>query len=227
MSDAAYQAKYLSMARLLWDASKGVPQGIPNNYTEFLGHDYSDGSVSLAPLLSIFEYAEGLEPEEWDEAVEILGKVDPSEWPFIEDVVSVDAQELLRIYDEDASLGLETEDFIEDSLGSGEKCETVLQRVIESVFGSPIEKVRSNSGDFPKEENKFLQKSDGTFAGTFTHGDHKFNFEIVPTESGWLCTYRMKADSLDSLPPIPNEHKDEDDVTKRDYSRRVRNRGWK
>jgi hypothetical protein len=227
MSDAAYQAKYLSMARLLWEAAEGLPERISNDYSNYLRHDYVDGSVSFAPLINKFDFADGLEPEEWDEAVEILGKVNPADWPFVDDIVSVDAEELLRIYDQDATPDGDTQDFIEDSLGCGEKCEQVLQRVIESVFGSPVEKIRSNSGDFPKEENKFLQKGDGTFAGTFMHGDHKFNFEIAPTESGWLCTYRMKADSLDSLPPVPNEHKDEDDETKQDYKRRVRARGWK
>jgi hypothetical protein len=224
MQDAAYMAKYLSMARLLWEASEGVSHGIPANYAEYLGHSYDDGSVSLVSLLNRFEYAETLEPEEWDEAVEILGKVNPIDWPFSEDVTSVNATELLTIFDEEEEEAL---NYVEDSLGTGEKCERVLQKVIESVFGSPIEKVRSNSGDFPKEENKFLQKGDGTFAGTFVHGDHKFTFEIAPTESGWLCTYRMKADSLDKLPPIPNEHKEEDDATKRDYGRQTRTRGWK
>jgi len=227
MSDAAYQAKYLSMARLLWEASEGLAERIPDDYTYHLNHDYSDGSISLASLINRFEFAEGLEPEEWEEAIEILGKVNPGDWPFVDDIVSVSLEDLLHVYDEDAVPLNDTEDFIEDSLGTGEKCEKVLEKVIESVFGSPVEKVRSNSGDFPKEENKFLQKPDGTFAGTFMHGDHKFHFEIAPTESGWLCTYRMKADSLDSLPPIPNEHKEESDETKKDYTRRVRTRGWK
>lgn len=228
MSDAAYQAKYLSMARLLWDASNGIPQEIPNNYVEFLGHNYSDGSVSLAPLLSKFEYTEGLEPEEWDEAVEILGKVNPTDWPHLEDVKSVNVEELVRVFDtDDKDLTESSHDFIEDSLGTGEKCEQVLRKVIESVFGSPVEKVRSSSGDFPKEENQFLQKGDGTFAGMFSFGDNNFDFEIAPTENGWLCTYRMKAESLDKLPPIPNEDKDEDDESKKDYTRRVRTKGWK
>jgi hypothetical protein len=226
MSDAAYQAKYLSMARLLWEAAEGLPKRIPNTYSGYLEHDYADGSVSLAPLINRFEYAETLEPEEWDEAVEILGKVNPSDWPFTDDITSVNVEELLRIYDSDASSFEDSENFVEDSLGTGERCEKVLQSVIESVFGSPVEKVRSNSGDFPKEENKFLQKPDGTFAGTFLHNDHKFHFEIAPTESGWLCTYRMSVSSLDGLPPIPNEDKEEEDPTKKNYSRRIRHRGW-
>jgi len=227
MSDAAYQAKYLSIARLLWEASEGNPQSIPDSYASSLVHNYTDGSVSLANLINRMEYSESLEPEELEEAIETLGKVDPEDWPFFEDIATVCVEELLKVYDEDATPGLDTEDFIEDSLGCGEKCEKVLQKVIESVFGSPVEKVRSDSGDYPKEENKFLQKSDGTFAGTFVFDDHKFIFEIAPTESGWLCTYRLKAESLDKLPPIPNEDKEEEDPTKKDYTRRVRTRGWK
>lgn len=226
MSDVAYQAKYLSVARLLWEAAEGLAERIPDDYSNYLQHDYVDGSVSLAQLINRFDFVDGLEPQEWDEAVEILGKVNPSDWPFVDDIVSVNAEELLRIYDEDTTHEMGTQDFIEDSLGCGEKCEQVLQKVIESVFGSPVEKVRSNSGDYPKEENKFLQKGDGTFAGTFSHGGHRFTFEIVPTESGWLCTYRMKADTLDKLPPVLTEHTDESDKTKQSYTRKTRSRGW-
>ena len=225
-SDAAYRARYLAAARTLWDCSKGNPAEIPCNYTEHLEHRYSDGSVSLVPTLSKFEFADALEPEEWDEAVELLSKVSEHDWPNVEDIESVNLEELLRIYDTDAC-SMETSDYVEDNLGTAEKCEKVLKAVIESVFGEEIDSVRSKSGDFPTVDNKFLQIGDGTFSGTFIHGDHKFNFEVFPDESGWTVTYRMSSQTLDALPPLHDADKQEDDPTKKDYSRRVRKTGWR
>jgi len=48
-------------------------------------------------------------------------------------------------------------------------------------------------------------------------------FEIFPDENGWSVTYRLHWDSQDKLPPIP----DADDPKKTDYTRQIRNRGWK
>jgi hypothetical protein len=219
MADAAYQAKYLPMARLLWDASQGVPQDIPSDYCEHLHHKYIDGDISLVPLLSKFDYTEGLEDSEVEEAIEMLGKVCPNDWPNLEDIEGVSVEELLRIYDEDAS----SLDFVEDNLSTAEKVEKVLIEVISSVFGDRVSEIRSEKGYFANPKNNFLQEEDGTFAGTFKHGDNKFIFEVAPAEDGWLCTYRMHWDSLEKLPPIPQQ----DDQSKTDYTRKVRNRGWK
>jgi hypothetical protein len=219
MADAAYQAKYLPMARLLWDASQGVPQDIPSDYCEHLHHEYVDGDISLVPLLSKFDYTEGLEDSEVEEAIEMLGKVCPNDWPNLEDIEGVSVEELLRIYDEDAS----SLDFVEDNLSTAEKVEKVLIEVISSVFGDRVSEIRSEKGYFANPKNNFLQEEDGTFAGTFKHGDNKFIFEVAPAEDGWLCTYRMHWDSLEKLPPIPQQ----DDQSKTDYTRKVRNRGWK
>jgi hypothetical protein len=219
MADAAYQAKYLPMARLLWDASQGVPQDIPSNYCEHLHHEYVDGDISLVPLLSKFDYTEGLEDFEIEEAIEMLGKVSPSDWPNLEDIEGVSVEELLRVYDEDASAF----DFVEDNLSTAEKVEKTLIEVISSVFGDKVSTVRSEKGYFANPKNNFLQEDDGTFAGTFMYDGNKFMFEVAPAEDGWLCTYRMHWDSVDKLPPIPQQ----DDQNNNDYTRKVRNRGWK
>ena len=219
MADAAYQAKYLGIARLLWQASEGDPGRIPLDYAEHLSHTYADGDISLASLLPKFDYTEGLEDFEVEEAIEMLGRVNPEDWPLVEDVEGVSVEELLRVYDEDAS----EFDFVEDNLSTAEKVEKVLIEVISSVFGDKVSTIRSEKGYFANPKNNFLQEDDGTFAGTFMHDGNKFMFEVAPAEDGWLCTYRMHWDSVDKLPPIPQQ----DDAKDNDYTRKVRNRGWK
>lgn len=204
---------------MLWEASSGNPADIPDNYAEHLNHTYTDGSISLAALLNKFDYVEGLEPHEIEEAIEMLGKVTPGEWPDVDDIEGVSVEELLRVYDESAT-GF---DFVEDNLSTADKVEKVLTEVISSVFGDRVSNIRSEKGYYANPKNNFLQADDGTFEGTFNYGDNKFIFEVAPTESGWLCTYRLHWDSLDKLPP---KH-DEDDSNKNDYTRRVRHRGWK
>lgn len=217
--DSAYQAKYLGIARLLWQASEGNPARIPLDYAEHLNHTYVDGSISLAPLLAKFDYTEGLEDFEVEEAIEMLGRVNPEDWPHVEDVEGVSVEELLRVYDEDAS----EFDFVEDNLSTAERVEKVLIEVISSVFGDKVSTIRSEKGYFANPKNNFLQEEDGTFAGTFMYDGNKFMFEVAPAEDGWICTYRMHWDSVDKLPPIPQQ----DDQSKTDYTRKVRNRGWK
>jgi hypothetical protein len=204
---------------MLWNASEGCPENIPESYCEHLNHKYVDGDISLVSLLSKFDYTEDLEDFEVEEAIEMLGKVDPEDWPNIEDIESVSIEELLHIYDEDASVF----EFVEDNLGTSEKVEKVLIEVISSVFGDRVSSIRSEKGYFGNPKNKFLQADDGTFAGTFMYDGNKFIFEIAPAEDGWICTYRMHWDSVDKLPPVVQA----DDKKDTDYTRRVRNRGWK
>jgi hypothetical protein len=219
MADAAYQAKYLGIARMLWQASEGDPSTIPANYCEHLRHEYVDGDISLVSLLSKFESFSELEDQEIEEAIEILGKVSPRDWPDVEDIKGISAEELLRVFDEDAC----SFDFVEDNLSTAEKVEKVLIEVISSVFGDKVSTIRSEKGFFANPKNNFLQEEDGTFAGTFMYDGNKFMFEVAPSEDGWLCTYRMHWDSVDKLPP----YHDEENPDKNDYTRRVRHRGWK
>jgi hypothetical protein len=206
------------MARLLWDCSQGNPQDIPADYCEHLRHEYIDGDISLVPLLSKFDYTEGLEDFEVQEAIEMLGKVSPGDWPNIDDIEGISVEDLIRAYDEDAC----SFDFVEDNLGTAEKVEKVLIEVISSVFGDRVSSVRSEKGYFANPKNNFLQEEDGTFAGTFDYDGNKFVFEVAPAEDGWICTYRLHWDSVKSLPP-----KVEEDEKDKDYTRKVRHRGWK
>jgi hypothetical protein len=219
MADAAYTAKYLGIARMLWEASEGDPSAIPADYCEYLNHEYIDGDISLVSLLNKFDYTEELEDFEIEEAIEALGKVNPEDWPNIEEIEGVSLEELLKVYEKDAS----EFDFVEDNLSTAEKVEKVLIEVISSVFGDKVSTIRSEKGYFANPKNNFLQEDDGTFAGTFEYDGNKYLFEVAPVENGWICTYRMHWDSADKLPP---KH-DEDDKDKNDYERKVRHRGWK
>jgi hypothetical protein len=217
--DSAYTAKYLGISRMLWEASKGDPLSIPADYCEHLRHEYVDGDISLVSLLNKFDYTEGLEDFEIEEAIEMLGKVRPEDWPNVEDIEGVSVEDLLHVYDENAS----EFDFVEDNLSTAEKVEKVLIEVISSVFGDRVSTIRSEKGYYANPKNNFLQEDDGTFAGTFEYDGNKFLFEVAPAENGWLCTYRMHWDSIDKLPPINQS----DDETQTDYTRHVRHRGWK
>ena len=217
--DSAYTAKYLGIARMLWETSDGDPSSIPADYCEYLNHEYIDGDISLVSLLNKFDYTEGLEDFEVEEAIEAIGKVCPEDWPNIEDIEGVSVEDLLKVYDEDAS----EFNFVEDNLSTAEKVEKVLIEVISSVFGDKVSTIRSEKGYFANPKNNFLQEDDGTFAGTFEYDGNKFMFEVAPAEDGWICTYRMHWDSVNKLPPITQS----DDETQTDYTRRVRHRGWK
>jgi hypothetical protein len=219
MADTAYTAKYLGIARMLWEASEGDPSAIPADYCEYLNHEYIDGDISLVSLLNKFDYTEELEDFEIEEAIEALGKVNPDDWPNIEEIEGVSLEELLKVYEKDAS----EFDFVEDNLSTAEKVEKVLIEVISSVFGDKVSTIRSEKGYFANPKNNFLQEDDGTFAGTFEYDGNKYLFEVAPVENGWICTYRMHWDSADKL---PQKH-DEDDKDKNDYERKVRHRGWK
>jgi hypothetical protein len=216
--DSAYTAKFLGIARMLWEASEGNPSDIPADYCEHLKHEYIDGDISLVSLLSKFDYTEELEDFEIDEAIEMLGKVNPEDWPNIEDIQSISLEEVLKIYDEDAS----NFDYVEDNLSTAEKTEKVLIEVISSVFGDKVSTIRSEKGFFANPKNNFLQEEDGTFAGTFEYDGNKFMFEVYPDEQGWGVTYRLHWDSLKSLPPRTDKPEEE-----KDYTRKTRNRGWK
>lgn len=223
MSDTAYMALAKRSLPLLIEGVKGDFASIPDQYLEYLAHEYSDGDISLLPALSRLEGADELEPWQFEEVLEALGKVDPNEWPDLYNIESIFAPGILDKFSET----LENEDelqYVEDNLGTSEKTQKVLKGVIESVFGEPVEKIRSRQGKFPSQSNNFLQEKDGTFAGTFQFKDHLFEFEIAPTERGWICTYRLTEGSLDKLEKPQFKQKKQGKVHHR---RKVRSQGWR
>lgn len=219
--DAAYQAKYLGMARLLWETTGGDFSSIPEDYCEYFRHEYADGDISLVSLLHKFDCSETLEQEEIEEAIEILGKVNPGDWPFEEDIEDVSPEKIISLYGDDSSPS--SLEFVEDNLSVGEKTERVLEKAISSVFGSTVSKIRNQKGHEPNFVNNFLQEEDGTFVGTFEWEGHTFLFEVFPDEQGWVLTYRMDPKCLDKMPPIPEQDK----VNSKNQGRHIRHRGWK
>jgi hypothetical protein len=223
MSDAAYLTRILPVAKTLWNAAEGDPRSIPEDYLRHLNHVYADRDISMVSLLGRFDCTEELEAQELEEAIEMLCKVDPNDWPLADDITDVDAAALLGVYDEDATDGY---DFVEDNLGTSVTVEKALRAILESVVGESIERVRAKGGGYFHQDNKFGQAEDGTWEGSFHQGDNSFIFEIFPSESSWTVTYRLDPETLDNLPPVPPEHLPEEE-RKQDYNRPRRTRGWK
>lgn len=213
--DAAYLAKINPIARLLVESSCGDFNAIPSWYSDFLYHEYDDGDVSLMGTLSKFRSESGLESWELDDIFDLISKVDPDRWPDPDDIESVDTDRLVSYH-----FSEECPEFVEDNLGASEKVQRVLKAVIESVFEDSVGTIRDKKGKFPSPSNNFLQSKDGTFEGTFKHGDFEFLFEVTPTESGWICSYRLSEKSLDKL-EFP-EPKKEVSVRRKSF----RARGW-
>jgi hypothetical protein len=218
VDDKAFQAKFLPMALLLLGASEGCPENIPGHYAGHLSHTYVDGDLSMGGLLHKVEEFSEMGEEEIEEAIEMLGKVNPNDWPNFEDIQSISLEEVLRIYDEDAP----EFDFVEDNLSTAEKTEKALIEAISSVFGDRVSTIRSEKGYYASPKNNFLQEDDGTFAGTFEYEGHKYIFEVYPDENGWAVTYRMHWNTFKDLPP--KTHKTEEE---KDHTRRVRHRSWR
>lgn len=226
MSDSAYLASSRKSLEYLIEGASGDLGSIPQYYLDYFAHIYQDGDISLLPALSKVKDAEDLEPWQLDEVLDVLEKVNPNEWPDLDSINSISAPHLLGQNPvEDNFSERDGWEYVEDNLGTSEKVQKALKGVIESVFGDDVSTIRSKKGKFPSPENNFLQDKDGTFAGTFKFEGHTFEFEIAPTEKGWICTYRVGEDSLDKLEK-PNLRKHGEKPKDRG-PRRVRNQGWR
>ncbi len=221
-SDLSYFAHCSSMAHLLLEACGGNASRIPQDYLDNFAHEFADGDVSLVSALSRVNGVGDLSPEEVDETLEILQKVNPNHWPSTESIESIFPEKLWDSASDPQSL---SDNFVEDNLGTAEKVERVLTSVIESVFGDSVNSIRDAKGKYPSSSNDFLQVDDGTFTGTFQHDTHRFNFEIAPTEQGWICTYRLDEPSLDAIPQIVKDVKRDD--KKNTDMKKIRSQGWK
>jgi hypothetical protein len=222
-SDSAYLYSCEKGLRLLIEATHGDYSEIPQGYLDYFNHEFSDGDISLVPAVNTFENTDFLEIWEIEEAVETLSKVDPRQWPDVDDIVRVDVPALLDFDDSPLPKDAANWEYVEDNLGTSEKVQKALKGVIESVFGKGVSQVRSKTGQYPSAKNNFLLEKDGTFAGIFKFEDYTFEFEVAPTERGWLCTYRLDEKSLEKLEKPQFKGKREHKVSRR----KVRNRGWR
>jgi hypothetical protein len=220
-ADFSYTQYYNQVAQLLLQGSEGNFSSLPEHYIDSLEHVFSDGDISLVSAIFQSDGLSELTPEQVDEVLEILHKVNPSEYPDSEAILQFNAGDLLSPeWQEEQEF-----DYVEDNLGTAEKTEKVLKAAIESIFRDSIHSIRDQKGKFPSVDNNFLQQGDGTFAGVFSHGNFKFAFEVTPTEKGWVCTYRMDESSLDSLPKRLVDAAKTD--TSKKVTRPVRSRGWR
>lgn len=216
-SDWTYASTYANNLKLLFQASGESWAGIPEEYLAHFYHEYEDGDISLLPLVNKLSNTDFLEDCQIDEVVEVLSKVNASEWTDLDSVEAIDAESIL------SNSFANISDYVEDNLSTADKVEKVLKVVIEDSFDKGVQYIRSRKGKYPSPENNFLQEEDGTFAGIFSYKGHLFNFEIAPTEKGWLCTYRMSEKSLDSLEKP--EFTGKSDGKKKQH-RKVRSQGW-
>jgi hypothetical protein len=217
--DDAFLHNYATTCHLLLDASGGEFVRIPENYASFLAHDYSDGSISALPAIHTVTGTDLLSDGEINTLLSQLAKVNPEEWPELSDIANIDANSLLS-----TETNTTQYNFVEDNLSTAAKVDSVLTQVLEETFKAKVHSIRDNKGSYPSPSNNFLQQSDGTFAGTFTHDTFKFYFEIAPTESEWICTYRLSERSLDTIPK-KTKNTERDGKVKMEH-RKIRSRGW-
>jgi len=202
---------------MLWNASEGNPSGIPAHYLAHLDHTWDDGDISLVRCLDRFDCSEEVTDLDLEEAIELLGKVNPEDWPDINNIETISIDDLLFDSEEE-----EVKNYTESEHELSEKVEKVLTHCIESVFGEKIAKVRTVNGKYFTKNGQYGQDSDGSFKGSFEYNGYKFSFQIYPDESGWSVSYRLNPESLDSLPPIPP-----DEGKQEVQERRNRNKGWR
>jgi hypothetical protein len=222
-SDSSYLYNCEKVIRILLDATHGDWESIPQEYLDYFYYEFSDGDISLIPAVNTFANTDFLEIWQVEEAAELLRKVDPKEWPDVDDIVQVNVPSLLEFDELSAPANLEKWQFVEDNLSTSDIVQRALKGVIESVFGKGISQIRSKTGQYPSSKNNFLLERDGTFAGMFKYNDFSFEFEIAPTEKGWLCTYRLDEKSLDKLEKPEFKGKRDHKVNRR----KVRSRGWR
>ena len=193
-------------------------KGLSLEYLRFFDHRYSNGDISLLRCLPKVEDIENLTYGDKQEVIEKLSRVDPNGWPEPEDIEEIDPGRLL----EEESVEF---DFLEDNLGSSQYLEETLAKVIKESFGREIHNIRSKKGNFPSQDNDFLQQEDGTFSGTFEYEKLVFLFEIAPTSKGWITTYRLSEKSLNELEKT--NHRDPKGDTSLSPKRKVRSQSWR
>lgn len=216
-TDRQYLSSCGKSFALVFEGAKGDWDNVAEPYLEYFHHSFDNGDISLLPLFPLVENTEDLAQDELQSVIGVLSRVNPGEWPDAESIESIDALMLLEEQQR------EPLDFVEDNLGTSEKVHKVLKTVIEDTFGAPVSTIRSKSGSFPDPGNHFLMEKDGTFSGTFKYEKHTFQFEIAPTESGWLCTYRLSEKSLDRVDRVDNFRKKRGNPFQK---KRIRRRGW-
>lgn len=188
--DENFENSARKVADMLWEASKGNLQAVPNNYVETLSHEYLDGSVSLLNLLNKVSLSNKTY-EEFSEVVEQLLYTQASDWPAEDSILEIQSEKLL--YE------IETEEFdfdFAEPQDLSEKAELFLKKVISSVYLDGVSSVSDKEGNPPNISNRYLMAPDyKSFAGTFydrsdKENVKKFDFEVKEGSKGdWQIKY--------------------------------------
>lgn len=194
--DEQFELSARRVADMLWETSRGDLGQIPRNYLETLGYEYSDGTVSILNLLDKVEFSEENSYEEFSEVFEHLVRVNPTEWPSFDSIVSIPADKLLY--------GIEPEPFefsefdwdFADPVDMSKKMELFFKKIISSVYTDGVTSVTDADGNPPSVKNKYLMSEDGkSFSGIFYDAPRgekskKFSFKIAENKKGvWEIRY--------------------------------------
>lgn len=193
-ADESFQSSARRVADMLWEATKGNPQSIPDNYLKNFRHEYSDGAVSFLGNLNKVTLHNNTY-EEYCEVVDALLHTYAEDWPSEDSIVEIQAEKLLyEIEPEAFNLDFDF-DFAEPS-DMSDKMELFLKKVISSVYLDGVSKVTDEQGNPPNLANRYLMSPDNkSFSGTFYDEEpgeksKKFNFEITGKKDGsWEILY--------------------------------------
>jgi hypothetical protein len=198
--DSQYKVQALRAVQTLLQGSGGTFSRIPESYAQHLTHEYSDGNVSLLSKINTFEFSEDLEDWQIVEAMEDLSKVDPNDWPELDDISTISLDAVYHGRDIGGFPSLDVDDFAEvTDMEYGNKVARMFKSAIESVFGQEVDSVGSHKGDMPNKGNKYCRDGEA-FRGTFEHDGKKFEFELCKDDAGdWNLAYKLSKASRDKL----------------------------
>lgn len=207
--DQSFTRGARQVADLLWEMSEGNLSSITPSYLVNLRHQYEDGSISMLEVIDRVDLGQEASYEDYCELVDSLLKVDPSEWPHPEDILTVSAEALQFQIEPDFDFSeFEGWDFEEEVMEEeavvevdepdpfSAKMETFLKKVIASVYIDGVSDVTDMEGNPPNAANNYLLSGDGkTYKGIFydtvPNGKSKqFPFTITENEQGkWSIKY--------------------------------------
>lgn len=166
-ADNTYYSTAQRVTDLLWETTKGDPSKFPSQYLETLEHEYSDGTLSLLPLLNKVELSEG-SYEEFSEIVSNLIRVEPEQWPEPDSILSIQGDKLLYEIDPEPFEFSEWEFDFASPGDMSDKMELFLKKVISSVYTDGVTSVTDAKGNPPNARNNYLMAADGkSFSGVF------------------------------------------------------------
>jgi hypothetical protein len=189
-ADQNYANTAARVAETLWEACGGDVSTIPQYYLDQLAYEYSDGRVSLLPALDRLTSDDGMDYEEFSEAVAELIQGSYSYSP--DEIVEVPVSKLLGEppAQDFSEFDWDSMDFAEGDMGK--KVGTFLSKVISSIYTDGVTRVTDAQGNPPSPENNFLMNEDGTeFKGLFFDavGKKKFPFRLKESNGKWSVEY--------------------------------------